>query len=65
MPKKKPVSPPGSKGPKGGQRKGDAEIWSKPEMKALDQFTKDILKVPKSDLDKKLEAERSTKKASV
>jgi hypothetical protein len=58
---KKPASLKGRKGPKGAPKKADAEMWAKPEMKALDSFTRDLLKVPKSDLDKKLAKERNPK----
>lgn len=40
----------------------DAEsVWQKPEMAKLDAFTRDILKVPKRELDKKLTDERKSK----
>jgi len=37
----------------------DAEsVWQSPDMQALDAFTKKLLKVPKTELDKRLEQER-------
>jgi hypothetical protein len=35
----------------------DAALWEKPEMQALDKLTREILKVPKAELDRRLAEE--------